>query len=94
MSFFKDFNFFCFCNNFSALFNSFDFTKSNKLKHNIGLFAEEETENFDAVLDPNDIAPVFRRDELGTDIFVLGFEKEMDADWMVRCAICVIELFF
>lgn len=68
------------------------FKENNTLKHNIGLFANKDSENFDAVLSLEDIAPVFRRDEVGTDIFVLGFENE--ADWMEQSAISVIEHFF
>lgn len=68
------------------------FKEDGVLKHNIGLFADTTSENFDAVLTTGDIAPVFRRDEVGTDIFVLGFEK--DPDWMEQSAISVIEYFF
>ena len=68
------------------------FKEDGVLKHNIGLFADTTSENFDAVLTADDIAPVFRRDEVGTDIFVLGFEK--DSDWMEQSAISVIEYFF
>lgn len=68
------------------------FKDNNILKQNIGLFANEEGENFDAIFDANDIAPVFRRDKIGTDIFVLGFEKEND--WVEQSVISVIEHFF
>lgn len=68
------------------------FKEDGVLKHNIGLFADTTSENYDAVLSTGDIAPVFRRDEVGTDIFVLGFEK--DPDWMEQSAISVIEYFF
>ena len=68
------------------------FKEGNTLKHNIGLFADNTSENYNAVLSVDDIAPVFRRNELGTDIFVLGFEK--DHDWMEQSAISVIEYFF
>ena len=68
------------------------FKEGTTLKHNIGLFANTTSENYDAVLSADDIAPVFQRDELGTDIFVLGFEK--DQDWMEQAAISVIEYFF
>lgn len=68
------------------------FKEGGKLKHNIGLFADTTSENYDAVLATDDIAPIFRRDKVGTDIFVLGFEK--DPDWMEQSAISVIEYFF
>ena len=68
------------------------FKEDDVLKHNIGLFADSTSSNFDAVLSVDDIAPAFRRDAIGTDIFVLGFEKE--ADWMEQSAISVIEYFF
>lgn len=68
------------------------FKEEGVLKHNIGLFANGKSENFDAVLCRDEIAPVFRRDEVGTDIFVLGFKK--DSDWMEQTAISVIEYFF
>lgn len=68
------------------------FKEEGILKHNIGLFADTTSENYDAVLTTDNIAPVFRRDEVGTDIFVLGFEK--DSDWMEQSAISVIEYFF
>lgn len=68
------------------------FKENNVLKHNIGLFADTASENYDAVLSDDDIAPSFRRTESGTDIFVLGFKK--DPDWMEQSAISVIEYFF
>ena len=68
------------------------FKEDGVLKNNIGLFADTTSENYDAVLSGDQIAPVFRREEVGTDIFVLGFEK--DADWMEQSAISVIEYFF
>lgn len=68
------------------------FKEDGILKHNIGLFADTTSENYDAVLNVDDIAPAFRRNEVGTDIFVLGFEK--DQDWMEQSAISVIEYFF
>lgn len=68
------------------------FKENNTLKHNIGLFADTTSHNFNAVLSIEDIAPVFRREKCGTDIFVLGFEKE--SDWMEQSAISVIEYFF
>jgi len=68
------------------------FKEDGVLKNNIGLFADTVSENYDAVLSSDQIAPVFRREEVGTDIFVLGFEK--DTDWMEQSAISVIEYFF
>lgn len=68
------------------------FKENNTLKHNIGLFADTTSDNFDAVLSVADIAPVFRREKCGTDIFVLGFAK--DLNWMEQSAISVIEYFF
>ena len=68
------------------------FKEDNKLKNNIGLFADTSSDDFDAVLSTEDIAPVFRRAETGTDIFVLGFKK--DDNWMELSAISVIEYFF
>lgn len=68
------------------------FKEDNKLKNNIGLFADIESSNYDAVLSVDDIAPVFRRNDIGTDIFILGFK--FDPDWMEQSAISVIEYFF
>lgn len=68
------------------------FKEEGKNKQNIGLFADMESENFDAVFNVDDIAPVFLRTEPGTDIYVLGFEKE--DDWVEQSAISVIEYFF
>ena len=69
------------------------FKENDVRKHNIGLFADSTSgDNYDAVLVNDEIAPVFRRDEIGTDIFVLGFKK--DDDWMEQSAISVIENFF
>ena len=70
------------------------FKEDGKNKQNIGLFADKDSENFDAVFDVNDIAPVFRRTEPGTDIFVLGFVKEDEDTWVEQSAISVIEYFF
>lgn len=66
--------------------------KKNVTKQNIGLFADSDSDNYDAVFSVNDIAPVFRRNKVGTDLFVLGFEKE--DDWIEQSAISVIEYFF
>ena len=68
------------------------FREESKFKQNIGLFADTTSENFDAIFNTDEIAPVFRRSEIGTDIFVLGFEK--DDDWVEQAAISVIEYFF
>ena len=70
------------------------FKENGKNKQNIGLFADIDSENFDAVFDMDDVAPVFRRKEIGTDIFVLGFEKQEEEDWVDQTAISVIEYFF
>ena len=68
------------------------FKEDNKKKQNIGLFANINSDNYDAVFDTYKIAPVFRRYEVGTDIFVLGFDKEHD--WMEQSALSVLEYFF
>ena len=72
-----------------------DVKQKNIVKQNIGLFADINSDNYNAVFSVEDIAPVFRRDEVGTDLFVLGFEKEDDwADWIEQSAISVLEYFF
>lgn len=68
------------------------FKEEGKLKQNIGLFADVNSDNYDAIFSADEIAPVFRRETEGTDIFVLGFEKEND--WIEQSAISVIEYFF
>ena len=68
------------------------FKENGKLKQNIGLFADENSENYDAVFSVDEIAPVFRRETEGTDIFVLGFKRE--DSWIEQSAISVIEYFF
>lgn len=74
-------------------FSEYDTDKQkNIIKQNIGLFADTNSDNYDAVFSVDDIAPVFRRDVIGTDLFVLGFEKE--EDWIEQSAISVIEYFF
>lgn len=70
------------------------FKENGKIKQNIGLFADKDSENYDAVFDENNVAPVFRRLEPGTDIFVIGFEKEDEDNWVEQSAISVIEYFF
>lgn len=74
-------------------FSEYDQIKQkNVVKQNVGLFADNSSDNFDAVFSVDDIAPVFRRESVGTDLFVLGFEKE--EDWIEQTAISVIEYFF
>jgi len=74
-------------------FSEYDETnQKNVAKQNIGLFADTNSDNYDAVFSLDDIAPVFKRDAIGTDLFVLGFEKE--DDWIEQSAISVIEYFF
>ncbi len=68
------------------------FKEDGKYKQNIGLFADTESENFDAILTENEVPEMFKRLEAGTDIFVVGFEKE--SDWVEQTAISVIEYFF
>lgn len=70
------------------------FKEDGKKKNNIGLFANTISEDYDAVFDIEDIAPVFRREKVGTDIYVIGFEKSNDEDWVDQTAISVIEYFF
>ena len=68
------------------------FKENNKKKQNIGLLADINSEDYDAIFDEEMIAPVFRRDDTGTDIYVIGFEK--DEDWVEQSAISVLEYFF
>ena len=70
------------------------FKEEGKNKQNIGLFGNTTIENFDAIFNLDEIATVVRRSEIGTDIFVLGFEKEDEDDWVEQSAISVIEYFF
>lgn len=42
--------------------------------------------------DEKEIPSVFHRSEIGTDIFIIGFEK--DQDWLEQIAMSVIEFFF
>lgn len=44
------------------------------------------------VTDEEDIPSVYKRQEVGTDIFIFGFEK--DDDWLEQIAMSVIEFFF
>ena len=68
------------------------FKEAGKIKQSIGLFADVNSENYDAIFSIDEIAPVFRRESEGTDIFVLGFEKE--DDWIEQVAISIVEHFF
>lgn len=63
-----------------------------KLKQNVGLFGMAGEDDCKAVYDMEDIPEIFHRAEYGTDLFVLGFEK--DQDWMQQMAVSVLEYFF
>lgn len=67
------------------------FKEDGKLKQNVGLFADSNDQNYYPVLNQEEVAPVFRRSEYGTDIFVIGFKPEKD--WKELCAISVLENF-
>ncbi len=69
-------------------FRDFD----GKLKQNVGLFGEDETEDCKAIYDIDDIPERYRRRECGTDLYVLGFKE--DANWMEQVAASVLEYFF
>lgn len=64
----------------------------NKLKQNVGLFGADQEEDCKAIYDINDIPEIFRRNDCGTDLFVLGFKE--DDDWMEQVAASVLEYFF
>ncbi len=64
----------------------------NKLKQNVGLFGSDQEEDCKAIYDINEIPETFRREECGTDLFVLGFKE--DSDWMEQITASVLEYFF
>lgn len=68
--------------------------EDGKLKQNVGLFGkfDSNTEDCSAIYDMNDIPEVFRRDEVGTDLFVIGFKE--DKDWKEQITISVLDYFF
>lgn len=55
-------------------------------------FGKPITEDVLPVTEENDIPAVFRRNKPGTDIYIIGFEK--DDDWLEQMAMSVIEFFF
>lgn len=65
-----------------------------KIKQNVGLFGlmDQKSEDCLAIYKKDDIPQVYRREEIGTDLFVIGFRDE--EDWMDQIAISVLEYFF
>ncbi len=59
---------------------------------NIGLFGEPKDNDCKAIYDRDSIPELFRRDNCGTDLFVLGFKEE--SDWTEQVAVSVLEYFF
>ena len=66
--------------------------EDGKLKQNVGLFGMTGEDDCKAVYNMEDVPETFQRKEYGTDLFVLGFEK--DKDWMQQMAVSVLEYFF
>jgi len=66
--------------------------EDGKLKQNVGLFGVDEEEDCKAVYDVSDMPELYRRDQFGTDLFVLGFKE--DSDWMEQVSASVLEYFF
>lgn len=66
--------------------------EDGKLKQNVGLFGVDEEEDCKAVYDVSDMPELYRRTQVGTDLFVLGFKE--DSDWMEQVATSVLEYFF
>lgn len=64
------------------------------LKQNVGLFGYEDVRQDDckAIYSFDEIPNVYKRDEIGTDLFVLGVNAE--PDWMMQVAISIIDSFF
>ena len=65
-----------------------------KLKQNVGLFGEYDETSNDclAIYDMNNIPEIFKRNEIGTDLFIAGFKEE--EDWKEQIIISVLEYFF
>ena len=55
-------------------------------------FGEPKREDVLPITDGQDIPAVFQRTEIGTDIYIVGFEK--DNDWLQQMAMSVMEYFF
>lgn len=66
--------------------------KEGSKRVNKARFGKPITEDVLPITEPNDIPDVFKRSEPGTDIYIIGFEK--DDDWLEQMAMSVIEFFF
>ena len=66
--------------------------KEGKKRINKARFGEPVTEDVLPITHESEIPAVFRRDKPGTDIYIVGFEK--DDDWLEQMAMSVIEFFF
>lgn len=66
--------------------------EDGKLKQNVGLFGVDEEEDCKAVYEISDMPELYRREQFGTDLFVLGFKE--DSDWMEQVTTSVLEYFF
>ena len=64
------------------------------LKQNVGLFGYEDTVHVDckAIYDFAELPEIYKRNEIGTDLFVLGVKA--DPDWAMQTTISVIDSFF
>lgn len=75
-----------------TILTTFQDPDDNRKRVHKARFGIPEEEDVLPVTDEHDIPPVYGRQEIGTDIFVLGFEK--DENWMEQIAMSVIEFFF
>lgn len=75
-----------------TILTTFQDPDDHKIRVHKARYGIPEEEDVLPVTDENDIPDVYKRDEVGTDIFIFGFEK--DDDWMHQIAMSVIEFFF
>ena len=68
------------------------FEEDDQIYHNIGVFGAKGNAACPPVLDMNDVPEAFRRDKVGTDVIVVGFER--DENWKEEITVSILQYCF
>ena len=68
------------------------FEENGQVFHNIGVFGDKNSPSCPPIMDMNDIPVSFRRERVGTDVIVVGFER--DENWKEEITVSILQYCF
>lgn len=68
------------------------FVENGQIYHNVGVFGNKEIGTFPPILDMQEVPESFRRDSVGTDVIVVGFDR--DENWKEEITVSILQYCF